>query len=427
MPRPQRRCRGGRVTPKGTRPGEHGRGRKPAGTLSEEPPVEQLLLDDAAGVAAECDDLDEAEAWASSVQMLFRPAGLAGPTVLPASRALDAAQVCEDRTAAAVVAAAISVYGPLRHRRRAARLVGTLADSGASLPGWIGALGDVTARRAVLLTDDWGDERSAWIDFERSDGEVRGLGVSVNGSQGAYARHFVYGPPIEAIEGPFAKQPHALMRSLGLAEARATVEAALERRDRTDLDYDGDDALDHDMLALVAQRIALLPGGGTPQPGVPTEEQIHRLCEDFVEEAEDTMPDEAESVASTVCRFAYAWCDGDPLCWSPARVERFLSLWIPAKSVCDDEWHDVVEWVFPRWLRFAARCRGLVADLLELNLAEARVAFVDMRSNAADPAMRSPTTNIVTEMFEDGIDLDDEAMVQDWIDRYNARPRHERH
>lgn len=108
-------------------------------------------------------------------------------------------------------------------------------------------------------------------------------------------------------------------------------------------------------------------------------------------------------------------------------MERFLSLWIPAKSVCDDEWHDVVEWVFPRWLRFAARRRGLVADLLELNLAEARVAFVDMRSNAADPAMRSPTTNIVTEMFEDGIDFDDEAMVQDWIDRYNARPRHERH
>ena len=115
----------------------------------------------------------------------------------------------------------------------------------------------------MLLTDDGIDERSVGIDFERSDGEVRGLGVSVNGSQGAYACHFVYGPPIEAIEGPFAKQPHAVMRPLDLAVARATVEAALERRGRTDLDYDGDDALDHDMLALVAQRIALL---NTPRP-----------------------------------------------------------------------------------------------------------------------------------------------------------------
>ena len=200
------------------------------------------------------------------------------------------------------------------------------------------------------------EERSVWIDFERSDGEVRGLGVSVNGSQGAHACHFVYGPSIEAIGGPFARQPHAVMRPLGLADARATVEAALERRDQTDLDY-----------------------------------------------------------------------DGDPLCWSPPRVEHFLSVWIPAKSVCDDEWHDVVEWVFPLWLRFAAERRSLAAELLELNLQAARESLVDMRANAADPTMRSSTTNIVTEMLEDGIDISDEATVQEWIDRYNARPRHERY
>ena len=139
-----------------------------------------------------------------------------------------------------------------------------------------------------------------------------------------------------------------------------------------------------------------------------------------------SKPDEAESVASAVCRFAYAWSDGDPLCWSPRRVEHFLCVWIPAKSVCDDEWHDIVEWVFPMWLRFAAPRRGLAAELLDLNLETARESFVDMRRNAADPANRSPTTNLVTEMLDDGIDLSDEAMVQEWIDRYNARPRRER-
>ena len=179
--------------------------------------------------------------------------------------------------------------------------------------------------------------------------------MSVNGSQGAYACHFVYGPSIEAIEGPFAEQPHTVMRPLGLADTRAMVKAALQRRDQTDLDY-----------------------------------------------------------------------DGDPLCWSPPRVEHFLSVWIPAKSVCDDEWHDVVEWVFPLWLRFVAERRGLAAELLELNFEAARESFADMRTNAADPAMRSPTTNIVTEMLDDGIDITDEATVQEWIGRYNARPRHER-
>ena len=261
MPRPHRRSRGGRVTPKGTRPGEHRRERRLAGTLAEDPPVEQMLLDNAADVAAECTELDEAEAWASSAQVLFGPVGLGGTTVLPASRALAAAGACPDRGAAAVVAASISAYGPPRDRRRAARLLEKLAESGERLPRWISAIGDVTPRRAAFLTDSWGDERSVWLDFERSDGEVRGLGMSVNGSQGTYACHFMYGPSIEVIENPSARQPHTVVRPLGLADARAMAEPALERRDRTDLDYDADEGLDHELRALVGQRVALLPAG----------------------------------------------------------------------------------------------------------------------------------------------------------------------
>ena len=30
-------------------------------------------------------------------------------------------------------------------------------------------------------------------------------------------------------------------------------------------------------------------------------------------------------------------------------------------------------------------------------------------------------------MLKDGIDISDEATVQEWIGRYNARPRHERY
>ena len=187
----------------------------------EEPPVEQMLLDNAADVAAECTELDEAEA--SSAQVLFGPVGLGGTTVLPASRALAAAGACPDRGAAAVVAASISAYGPPRDRRRAARLLEKLAESGERLPRWISAIGDVTPRRAAFLTDSWADERSVGIDFERSDGEVRGLGMSVNGSQGTYACHFMYGPSIEVIENPSARQPRTVVRQLGLADARASM------------------------------------------------------------------------------------------------------------------------------------------------------------------------------------------------------------
>ena len=388
----------------------------------------EMLLEDAADAAEECTDLDAAEMWASSAQILFCPFGLATSPVLHASRALAAAEACPNRGAAAMVAASISAYGPAGYQNRAARLLRALAGSNAPLPGWIGSLGDVTPRQAALLTDAWDDERSVWIDFERADGEVRGVGVSVNGSQGAYARHFVYGPPIAAIERPFTEQQQTVLRPLGLADARAMVEAALALRDQTAIDYDEDDGLDDELRALVDQRIALLPGGGgTWRPAWPTEEEIDSLCAEFVAAAEEALPEDAESVAVAVCRFAYAWCDGDPLCWSPRRVELLLTVWIPAKSVCDDEWHDAVEWAFPLWLRFAAERRGLAPRLLELNLQAVRESLVDMRFNAADPAKRSRTTNMVTEMLEDGIDLSDEAMVQEWIDRYNARPRHERY
>ena len=129
MPRPRRRCRGGRVTPKGTRPGERPSERRPAATPIEDPQLVETLLEDAADAAEECADLDEAEVWASSAQVLFRPFGLATSPVLNASRALAAAETSPDRAAAATVAASISAYGPPLDQRRATRLLARLAEA----------------------------------------------------------------------------------------------------------------------------------------------------------------------------------------------------------------------------------------------------------------------------------------------------------
>lgn len=62
-----------------------------------------------------------------------------------------------------------------------------------------------------------------------------------------------------------------------------------------------------------------------------------------------------------------------------------------------------------------------------MNVAKARESFRDMRANAADPSKRSRTTNIVTDMIADGVDLGDDDAVQAWIAAYNARPRHQRY
>ena len=426
MPRPKSRCRGGRTTPKGTRPA--GSTDSPVRFL---PTTEELLLRDAAKNFGNCADVDEAETMASAMLTLFRPQRDAEEPLMDVSRALTLARRHPDTTAAAGVAAALGAYGPPGQQGRARRLVAMLAANGAALPAWAGMLGDAAPRRAVVLADAWGDERALWIDFERCDGEVRGIGMHVNASEAGFARSFAYGPATEEAVAAVETVPHVAVREISLADARAMALEGLELRDMAWPPAD-DEADDEKMRALIDQRVGLLPAGGASPFGEPPDpDDIDDLCDRFLAEHFSTAPydvrEEARWVVDDVCRFADAWCDQDPLRWSPGRVALHLAVWIPAKVVCNDESHDAVESVFPRWLRFAAECRGLDEDLLEQNLAAARESFSDMRANSADPSKRSTTTNIVTDMIADGVDLGDDAEVQAWIAAYNARLRHERY
>ena len=459
MPRPDRR-RGGRVTPKGTRPRNRPRAYGPplgpnydvsaemsasdwalsaADTLEDGPPTPHMLFESAAEMLALCDDIDVVEVWASCAQIGFAPIAPDLPPMMSVSSALASAKSYFDRSAAAMVVASISVYGPPGVRGRAQKLLKSLlrkleADVD-KLPNWFSSLGEAMPRRAVLFTDPWEEERTVWIDFERPDGEVRGLGVSVNGLQGFFACRFEYGPAIDEIEAELVEQAHMEVRPLELADARAMVELGLKRRDLVDfggledLDQDGefiDFGQDRGLQALVAQRVALLPDGGSCHVEPITEGEALDLCEEFADVSADVAYDDAGAVGEQVCRFALSWSDGDPLRWSPQRVAMFLCGWIPAHTACEAEWHDAVERVFPMWLRFAAQRRGIAEKPLVQNLSMARESFVDMRRLAADPANRTPATNIATEMLDDGLDLDDKAAVEAWIDRYNARPRSER-
>lgn len=426
MPQPKSRCRGGRTTPKGTRPG--GKPDKPVRFL---PTAEEMFLRDAAENFGDCADLDDAEMMASAMLTMFRPQGFDEEPPMDAARVLTSAGRHRDKTAAAGVAAALGAYGPPGQRSRARSLLARIAASGAAVPEWAGLLGDAVPRRALMLADAWGDERSLWIDYVRGDGEVRGIGMQVNAWAGGLARNFLYGPTSEDVVHAAETVPHTSVSEISLADARATALEGLELRDMIwppdDDEADDEDGDDENIRALIDQRIGLLPEGGVSHFGEPPDpDGIDDLCDVFLDECFATTPevvrDGAGWVVGNACRFVDGWCDGDPLRWSPGRVAMFLVAWLPAEVVCDDESLDAVESVFPRWLRFVAEIRGLDKELLEMNVAKARESFPDMRANAADPSKRSPTTNIITDMIADGVDLGDEAAVQAWIDAYNARP-----
>ena len=422
MPRPQKRCRGGRTTPKGTRPSDMG-----ARAL---PTAEEILMRDAGENFRSCTDLDGVETMASGMLTMIRPQDGAPESVLDAPRALAAARRCPDATAAAGVAAALGAHGPPGQRHRARSLLAKLAADGAAVPGWAGMLGDVVPRRALLLADAWDDDRALWIDYARGDGEVRGIGMQVNAWEGGLARSFLYGPATEDVAAAEAV-PHSSVSEISLADARAVALEGLEWRDVSrppaDDEVDDEDLDDENMRALIDQRVGLLPeGGASPFAEPPDLDDIDDLFDAFLDEhfaaAPETVRDGAGWVVENACRFADACCDMDPLRWSPLRVAMHLVARIPAEVVCDDESLAAVESVFPRWLRFVGERRGLDEDLLEMNVAKARESFSEMRANAADPSKRSSVTNILTGMIADGVDFGEDAAVQAWIDAYTARP-----
>ena len=433
MARPDHR-KGGRVTPKGTRPGDRRGGpRRPRPAAA--PSGAELLLRDAGRMASRCTDIEEADGWAAAIQSVFRRVGLVPGPALDALEVLDVAAERGD-AAGAVLAAALAVYGPSPGRQRARNLHRRLVADGAVVPAWVGALGDVTPQRAMLFTDVWEDEHLVWIDFARPDGTVRGLGVEIDRLWDGTARGFVNGVTIDAILDASGDDPDAVVRRLGLADARAMIAAGLKNRDATVSFDDADDGedryrFDEDLRALVDQRIGLLPAGGdAARPRRLTKRDVARVVREFAARPHGHDRQDVEDVVDKICSFNSSCYDGDLLRWSPLKIGGFLTGWIPWKVIADDEFHDAIDAVFPDWLEYAAERWGLEADLLAVNLSVARESFVNMRRNAADPSRRSPTTNIVTDMLADGIDPSDPAdrvAMQAWIDQYNARPRRERY
>lgn len=409
------------MTPKGTRPGERPDGpTRPASGAD-------FLLRGAGRMASKRASIDEAEEWASALQIMFRPVGRETEPVLEVSDVLAAA----DRrggTAAAVLSAALAVYGPPGCRSRARDQMRRMIADGAAVPAWAEELGDVTPQRAMLLTDVWEDDYLILVDYVRPDGTVCGLGVHIDRLFEGAAHHFLHGPSAEATIAADGDCDDAVVRPLSLAEARAMIAVGLELRELSDLPEVSDEAeecyrLDEGLRPLVDQRVSLLPpGGDAAQPGPLTTRQIGRAVRRIVARSRCLDRGDVERVADRIVAFGAFCNDQDPLRWSPRKVHMFLVEWIPWRTAPDSDGHDAVEAVFPHWLEYAAERRGLEADRLALNLSAARESFAAMRHNAADAVEQSGFEAVVAKMLDDGVDVSDLDAVNTWLERNVPRP-----
>ena len=452
MGRPNRRRAGGRVTPKKSRPRydddlgadftfhDHEYKYEVQAQIPDEEPDGGLMLEmlvrDAAHLLDECaamdaPDIDEADRWASSIQCGISTTW--SPDGLPASAVLSHA-AREGGPAGALLAAAVAVYGPPNVRGRANGVLDRIIESSADVPAWVGALGQAVPVRARRVTDQWGEHGAVVVDYARPDGSVHMLSVEIHAFCKGMAHSFSLdaaaagsnaagsGPaethlrgnddgagtlddPGTLVDPGDLNEAIEIIEEMGLADARATVEAALRVHDEilSAADDDDEPGMDQDLRALVRQRIGLLATGGRPRaepaPGIDeTADAIRSFASQPVRLGEHA--EELGDMLHATVRFAMMCHDSDILRWTPLRVSVFIEEWIPEhgsycdecdeshESPSDEKWLTTVEAAFPRWLRFAAERKGIPDGALDANLATARRSLRQMRVRVTGSPVR---------------------------------------
>ena len=344
-------------------------------------------------------DMNEADYWGSCIQSAImstrRPEGVDPSAVL--------AHAERDRgPAGAVLAAAVAVYGSPDARRLARRAMRRIRESHTDVPAWIEMLGKAEPLRATSTTDRWGEHREVCIDYQRPDGTEHGVSVRIEPFHLGFATRFTFGA-LSTQRAP-SDSKDQIVEELGLADARAIVTAGLQARGGFEI-YDpgliGDS--DEDLWALLEQRLALLPeGGSAPAASALSSAEGAAHFADFVSQGLrlGEHPDEMGDLGYAMLLFAMVCHDRDILRWTPPRVAVFLEDWLPEHGFfcidCgeshehppDEEWFRTVKSAFPRWLRYAAERRGLPDDALEENLAAARRPLKQMRRRATGSPVR---------------------------------------
>ncbi len=420
VPRPGRKS--GRVTPKGAGPQDrHLHDHREV--EAPRPEVAPIRGANALLASEEDQGLFEADDWASAIQVLFRPSGPAQKAFAKPATVLDSARA-DGGAGGALLATALAVYGPAEIQAEARALADELAQGRTDLPAWLAHMGAVTPGRCLRVTDIWDDSYSLLLDYE-CDGSTRGAGVQIDMIGGGLAGGFLHGPTTAEMKEIAATDQHAVVTEIGGADARALLEAAVLNLDSTfdpGPEDDPGDEEDRAARALVEHRFAQLPTGGQASLGASlSAHDRDSVIAAFLQRPGAALLAEGADIADTICTFS-TYCDGEPLRWSPARVETFLAGWIPHEIIAEDNWYRNVPPVLREWLRYSADATDLRADGLEISLQMVDSAMGFMQERGDEPPI-DPGVNITQQMIDAGIDQTNFAEVQAWVDEYNTRTR----
>ncbi|MFG3422805.1 hypothetical protein [Micromonospora sp. NPDC047730] len=310
---------------------------------------------------------------------------------------------------------------------------------GAATPAWAAHLGRVHLTGCWSYGDVYGDQTSYLATFAYDDpagGPAHAVVTLLDHNIGITKDVFVGGPPdriLDQVRQMCAGDELTWFRDEEPARMHAEVGRHLTITDSlSELPGEGSLATDR---ALLGARLARLPRPirTVPAPAVEPLSAAERteLVRRFLASPEAARfgldaVDGAELASLHFCLsllldHAASFPDADPMRWSPTVSGLFLLDWVHRRAVLDMDDAALLPRVLRGWAAYAARKRGLperAAAQTDTAIEEMVPEFARLYSTGE---RRSPATAAVAQLMADGVDPDDPAALDAWIEANRHR------
>jgi hypothetical protein len=316
---------------------------------------------------------------------------------------------------------AIRALLPPTWREPADAAIAALMHLAIPSPPWAAEIDAPRPLDAWAATDEYGDQTMVGVGFRHGAWLPNGLQFMVDRNFEGLVRQAMVAPRPDAMlqvwseNAPADLEPHATTAQ----EAADRLAVGIGMFDLY-LDPPVDDDVRR-LMPLLRARLRQLPPAVEPREEKPVgAARRRRLARDFAR-SDDAPPGiDAELLASYFIDYGADWSGGDPLRWSPVRVELLLMDWFPRKVALADQEIAAVPVALRGWVRWAARHKGISSEGLAETLAALDEFGGEFVAAMHDEESFGPAKSLARAMLEDGIDVTDEAAVQRWIGAWNA-------
>lgn len=302
-------------------------------------------------------------------------------------------------------------------------------------PSWAGQLGRVRPTGCHAYGDVYGDQTSYLVTYAYEDSDGGGpehaVVVLIDHNIGIVKDMFVSAAADRVLTQVRTVCEHdelTWFRDEDPGRLRDEVDRHLRITDDLgDLPADGSLSTDR---VLAAARLALLPAATTPPLDEISKPSVPELIRDFLASPEATRaglsgPETDQPSLQFCLGLLFDHADtlpgGDPLRWSPAVAGLFLLDWVHRRAVLDIDDAAMLPKVVRAWSAYATWRRGLPAAAIAETEAEVEKLVPEFVRLYSTGERRSPATAAVAQLIAEGVDPNDSAAIDAWLQANSDR------